>query len=152
MKAKDLMNSKVYYVKSNDSLLKCASMMKENHIHFLPVIEDGKVIGTITDHDLCIYGITEEQNFYKPVENIMRKEVHAVSIHDSLGTIFLAMQKSKVKYLLVHQDNKIVGIISFMDILRLNRSQDPFIITLKEIYNKTEIPIEQQPEIDTFYL
>lgn len=152
MKAKELMNSNIYYVHSDDSLLKCASIMKKNNIHFLPIVNNGKVIGTITDHDLCIYGITEEQNVHNPVENVMNRKIHTVDVSDSLGTILLVMQEEKTQHLLVHQDQKVVGVLSYRDLLHLNRSQDPYILTLKEIYKDTPMIVERNQEIDEFYL
>ncbi|MGE0085358.1 MAG: CBS and ACT domain-containing protein [Desulfococcaceae bacterium] len=52
MLVKNWMNKKVVTVDVNDSMQNAISLIKENNIRMLPVLEKGKLVGIITDRDL----------------------------------------------------------------------------------------------------
>lgn len=52
MLAKEIMTKTMVTVSKDRTLEYCADIFKENLFHSLPVVEDGKLIGIITSHDL----------------------------------------------------------------------------------------------------
>ena len=46
------MSKPVITVKADDPIQKATALLKEHHIRILPVMEDGKLVGIITDRDL----------------------------------------------------------------------------------------------------
>lgn len=52
MKVKDVMNKDVITCKPDDTLGTLASLLKENHISGLPVVDNGKVVGLVSETDL----------------------------------------------------------------------------------------------------
>jgi len=52
MLAKDIMSTKLVTTTKDRTLEFCADIFKENLFHSLPIVEDGKLIGIITTHDL----------------------------------------------------------------------------------------------------
>lgn len=53
LKVKDIMSRKIITVKVDDSLIRCADLMIDNHLQRVPVVDDsGRVIGIIYIHDL----------------------------------------------------------------------------------------------------
>ncbi len=52
MKIKDVMNKDVITCSSDDSLTHLANLFKENHISGLPVVDEGKVVGLVSETDL----------------------------------------------------------------------------------------------------
>jgi acetoin utilization protein AcuB len=51
MLVKEIMTSDVQYVTKKDSILKVAELISVNRFHGVPVVEDGKVVGIITERD-----------------------------------------------------------------------------------------------------
>ena len=52
MKIKDVMNRDVVTCKPDDTLGTLANLLKENHISGLPVVDNGKVVGLVSETDL----------------------------------------------------------------------------------------------------
>lgn len=152
MQAKDIMCKNIFYASYDDSMIRCASILKENNIGFLPIIKDGKVVGVITDRDLCIRGITDEANFHNPVENIITRQIITVSVDDSLTAVCQVMEKYRIKRVLVHQHQKIVGVISFSDLLRAEIDSNTLLHVLQNIFNIDHVNVIEEPKVDEFYL
>lgn len=52
MKVKDVMNPDVVFCKPEDSVRDTAKILKENNISGAPVLEDGKLVGIVSEADL----------------------------------------------------------------------------------------------------
>jgi CBS domain-containing protein len=52
MKVKDVMNKNVITCKPDDTLGYLSTLFKENHISGMPVVENGKVVGIVSETDL----------------------------------------------------------------------------------------------------
>jgi len=50
--AKDLMTEDIQSVDANTSIMDIANIMNESHIHFLPVLKKGNVVGVISRPDM----------------------------------------------------------------------------------------------------
>ncbi len=49
------MSSPILYVKTDHTLQECALIMKQNHFHHLPVIDDkGNIVGMISSSDFLV--------------------------------------------------------------------------------------------------
>ena len=63
MKIKDVMNKDVIVCAPDDSLGSLADMFKKNHISGIPVIDNGKVVGLVSETDLIkLFKIPEFSN------------------------------------------------------------------------------------------
>ncbi|TDR78488.1 CBS domain-containing protein [Paludibacterium purpuratum] len=60
---RDIMTSRVVYVKPENTLQECMALMTERHIRHLPVMEDDLVIGMLSIGDLVRATIAEQQFF-----------------------------------------------------------------------------------------
>ena len=52
MLVNDWMNSPVVTINTNETLQKAASLMADKKIGMLPVLEEGQLVGIVTDRDL----------------------------------------------------------------------------------------------------
>lgn len=52
MKVKDVMNKNVITCKPDDTVGYLSTLFKENHISGMPVVENGKVVGVVSETDL----------------------------------------------------------------------------------------------------
>ena len=150
MKAQDIMSRNLIIMNDNTSISKVAQIMKEKDIGFIPISNDHKIIGVITDRDIVVNAISNKCNLDTPVKEYATKNVISVNIDDNVSKILNVMRKNKVKRVLVNDEHKLVGIVSFSDIL--NNNEFDILNTMKEIWSIKRNNDHYETEIDEFYL
>ena len=120
LKAQDIMSRNLIIMDDNTSISEVARIMKEKDIGFIPISNDNKIIGVITDRDIVVNAISNKCNLDTPVKEYATKNVISVNIDDNVSKILNVMRKNKVKRVLVTDEHKLVGIVSFSDILNNN--------------------------------
>ncbi len=150
MKAQDIMSRNLIIMDDNTSISEVARIMKEKDIGFIPISSDNKIIGVITDRDIVVNAISNKCNLDTPVKEYATKNVISVNIDDNVSKILNVMRKNKVKRVLVTDEHKLVGIVSFSDIL--NNNEFDILNTMKEIWSIKRNYDHYETEIDEFYL
>ncbi len=89
-------------------------LMIEGHTRSIPVLEDGKLVGVITDRDIAFSDPTPDTT----VGMLMTREVIAVSPRSSIQEAARVLLECEVEGLPVVEDGKLVGIITRSDILK----------------------------------
>ena len=126
MTVRELQTSNVKTVSSDTDLAVVARLMWEGDCGAVPVVtDDRKVIGMITDRDICIAAATRS----KPPAEIRVGEVistnhgvHAVKPDDDVRVALRTMRKHKVRRLpVVDREQRLAGIVSIND-LAINAS------------------------------
>jgi CBS domain-containing protein len=116
-----LMNRVVETCRFEDSLAAAAARMWERDIGCLPVIgADGRVVGMITDRDICMAGYIQGCALqHIPVSVAMSKELYSCRADDALIEAEETMRSHQVRRLpVLDGDGKIAGIISLNDLAR----------------------------------
>lgn len=150
MKAQDIMSRNLIIMNDNTSISEVARIMKEKDIGFIPISNDNKIIGVITDRDIVVNAISNKCSLDTPVKEYATKNVISVNIDDNVSKILNVMRKNKVKRVLVNDEHKLVGIVSFSDIL--NNNEFDILNTMKEIWSIKRNNDHYETEIDEFYL
>ena len=150
MKAQDIMSRNLIIMNDNTSISEVARIMKEKDIGFIPISNDHKIIGVITDRDIVVNAISNKCDLDTPVKEYATKNVISVNIDDNVSKILNVMRKNKVKRVLVTDEHKLVGIVSFSDIL--NNNEFDILNTMKEIWSIKRNNEHYETEIDEFYL
>lgn len=150
MKAQNIMSRNLIIMNDNTSISEVARIMKEKDIGFIPISNDNKIIGVITDRDIVVNAISNKCNLDTPVKEYATKNVISVNIDDNVSKILNVMRKNKVKRVLVNDEHKLVGIVSFSDIL--NNNEFDILNTMKEIWSIKRNNDHYETEIDEFYL
>lgn len=144
------MSRNLIIMNDNTSISEVARIMKEKDIGFIPISNDNKIIGVITDRDIVVNAISNKCNLDTPVKEYATKNVISVNIDDNVSKILNVMRKNKVKRVLVNDEHKLVGIVSFSDIL--NNNEFDILNTMKEIWSIKRNNDRYKTEIDEFYL
>jgi acetoin utilization protein AcuB len=129
MKVKDLMSTKLITVNPNDKLDRVFFLYNFENIRHLPVVENNKLVGILSDRDLKkVLGPkktiienpdgTTVQLSTRKVKNIMRRGVITVEPEQRAADAAAIMAKKKIGALPVVHKNKLVGIITATDILQ----------------------------------
>jgi len=112
LKIKDIMTKDIISCDIKASLKDAALLMLNYDIGFLPIKNNKKIIGCLTDRDIVIYGIANEN---KKVEDCMKKNLIIIDEKDSILDAIDTMKK--FKRLLIKNNNKLRGILSISDIV-----------------------------------
>ena len=114
-KIKTLMRS-APAVTLQDSLSKVAKLMIESEIRQLPVYNEEKLVGFITDEDV-IHGAIMEPWGNTSVEEIMTKKPFILEEDDSIGAVLSLFRAEGISHVPIVSDGKLVGIVSIQDII-----------------------------------
>jgi CBS domain-containing protein len=99
------------------TLKEAAQMMKQADAGALPVGENDRLVGMITDRDIAIRGVAQGMGADTPVREVMTKEMHYVFDDDDLDDVSMKMSDLKVRRLpVLNHQKRLVGIISLGDI------------------------------------
>lgn len=135
---KDIMVTDVVSVGPNVIVKKAVKVMNDFEIGCLIVVEDSKVIGILTERDVLKRVVDEGR---KPEEarvgEVMSKPPITVNPDASLENAIQLMFKYKIKKLPVVENNRLVGLITFTDLVR---AQPALIQTIKRLFENYEVP------------
>lgn len=127
----------------NDDIKKIADIMKKYDVGFLPIIDNNKIIGTVTDRDLIVNEFNDVINKHNSLITVNYNQ----DVYEALDI----MGKNKVKRLIVTKDNKAIGIVSLSDLVNYT-TKDKFTETFKQIYEIDKNNHYFNTDIDDFYL
>tara|TARA_Y100000310_G_scaffold343970_1_gene454278 strand:- start:1715 stop:2257 length:543 start_codon:yes stop_codon:yes gene_type:complete len=110
--AADLLNKKIVNVRSCEPIKGCISKMKQLKISQIPVIEDHKVIGMVSEANLIEAVLNQD---IKTVEEVMSEAPPVVSKNASVNAVSALLRFYPI--VLVTENGKFIGLISKSDLL-----------------------------------
>jgi CBS domain-containing protein len=124
MRCKDIMNADVECVSARTSVREAAQKMRDRNVGFLPVCDESmRAIGAVTDRDIAIRVVAEENKLSLPVESIMSLDVVSCFPDDDLGFAReLMAQHHKSRIMCVNREGRLEGVISLSDIAQFDAS------------------------------
>jgi CBS domain-containing protein len=129
MKVKDLMTTKVSSVGCNDTASVAGWLMWDHDCGALPVVDESdRVIGVITDRDICMAAVTRDRGPSDiVVSEAMSKTLYSCSADDSLITAEDIMRLNQIRRLpVLDSEQRLLGILSLADVIHAtNRDMGP---------------------------
>ena len=126
MKVRDAMTSDVGYCQPNTSLAQTAMIMWQRDCGIVPVVnEQQRVVGMITDRDICI-AVSMQNRLASQITvgEIIYGEVKSCRPEDDLEDALKMMKKRQLRRLPVtSKDGVLLGIISIGDLLNAAKSK-----------------------------
>lgn len=147
---KDIMSKKIIFSNINNSIKDVSYLMKENNIGFIPIKENNKYVGVVTDRDICL-SIPTLKSINDSIKSYISNNVVCIGANDSIEDALKLMGKYKVKRLLVKEKDNTIGVLSLSDILNYTNTNN-LIDTYKDIFYIHDNRKEFTPEVDEFYL
>jgi len=117
MKVSEAMTRDVRVANPNESIRDAARMMAEINAGSLPVGENDRLIGVITDRDIAVRAVAEGKAPTTKIRDIMSPEVLYCFDDQELDDVAKNMGDVKVRRMpVVNRDKRLVGIISIGDV------------------------------------
>jgi CBS domain-containing protein len=119
------MTRDVRLVRPNQSIRDAAHLMAELDIGCLPVEENNRMVGMITDRDIAVRAVSEGFGPETPIRDVMSREVKYCYDDQSVDEVTRNMAELRVRRLpVVDRHKRLVGILSLGDLAVAERSQD----------------------------
>jgi CBS domain-containing protein len=112
------MTRDIEFIHESDTIAETARKMKELNVGIMPVFDENRLAGVITDRDITIRGVAQGLDPQSTrVGQIMTKDVVSCVEDDDASEAVKTMQINKIRRLIVRDDqNKVVGIVSLGDL------------------------------------
>ena len=133
MKIREIMTTNVECVPPNMGIQELANKMKTLDVGFLPVCENDRLVGAITDRDIVIRALTGRQDITTlKTSDIMTKDVHFRYEEDDVKEVAERMREKNVRRIVIlNKGKRLVGVISIGDISKIEEKETAK--TLKDI-------------------
>lgn len=144
---KDIMSSDLVSINEDKTIRDLIKTFADKDILGVPVLDnEGYVVGVVSSIDILKnesshsfyqdpftknfeHGLLEDVQFFnQPVSTIMSRDIYSISPDESIAKMAKIMYNRKIHRLLVTEYNKLVGIVSTFDLLKLLASSDEEIV------------------------
>ncbi len=113
---KDVMSRNVQVISPEATLQEAAVRMREHGFGMLPVGENDRMIGAVTDRDIATRAVAEGKGVDTLVREVMSEDVIWCYEDDTLETGADMMSRCQVRRLpVVNREKRLVGIVSLGD-------------------------------------
>jgi acetoin utilization protein AcuB len=125
----EIMSKNPYFIEAKRSVREAMHELLDADIRHLPVVDDGNLVGILSDRDVrgisseALTGSNVEEQLAQAVSQIMSGDVLLVNPETELTDAIDLMIEHKVGALPVVRDNALVGIVSYIDVLKLARNE-----------------------------
>lgn len=117
MRVSEAMTPEVQIANPNQSIQEAAKIMAAIDAGVLPVGENDRLVGMITDRDIAVRAVAKGLNPKTKVRDVMSDEVMYCFEDDELDEVAHNMADIKVRRLpVLNRDKRLVGIVSLGDI------------------------------------
>lgn len=134
MRCSDIMTRDVKTATREMTLRDAAAMMRDGDMGSVPVVEDGRLVGILTDRDIVVRAIAEGKDATTPISEAMTTEIFSVSPEDFVFEAIRLMGDKQVRRVpVVGQAGELAGIIAIADIALEMEDEREIAETLEEI-------------------
>ena len=118
MKVKDVMHRGVEWVGPETSIKQLAQMMRDDDIGSIPIGENDRLVGMVTDRDIVCRGLAGGGDYNKlRAGDIMSKPIVYCRADEDIQDALRIMERNKVRRLPVIDENeRLCGMLSIGDI------------------------------------
>jgi len=115
--AADVMTSAPRTCSRFSRVIEAVMIFKDEDCGIIPVVEEGKPIGVVTDRDVALALATHDNLVDRPVADIMTTRIVSVSPETPLSEVAATFAQEAVRRLMVvGGDGQLVGVIGLKDV------------------------------------
>jgi CBS domain-containing protein len=127
MKVKDAMHKGVEWVGPDTPIVEVAKLMRKHDIGAIPIGEDDRLIGMVTDRDIVCKGLAEDSFDARraTAQDVMTAGIHCCAEDDDLAKAVRHMKTLKVRRLpVINKKKRMTGILSLGDVSQSTSAGD----------------------------
>ena len=135
MRLQDIMTPHLEYIDAERSLFDAASRMKALDVGIMPVVENDRLAGTITDRDITVRGVAAGRDpAVTPVRDAMTAGVITAPEDADVDTAMKLMKEHRVRRIFAsNAEQKLVGVVSLGDVARTVEAPQPVAETVRKV-------------------
>ena len=116
-KVKELMSRDVHVIGPDDTIQEAARQMFKGNFGMMPVGEDDRMIGSISDRDIAIRAVADGKAATTKVRSVMSEGVIWAYEDDSVADAAKLMSEHQIRRLpIVNAEKRLVGIVALADL------------------------------------
>jgi CBS domain-containing protein len=120
IRVRDVMAKRLVTVKPSTGLIPAAKFMRKNSVGALGVVQNGQLVGIVTDGDIIKKVIAAGKIPARvKISEIMTQNPVCVSPDDDLYTVSKLMNEKGIKRVFVRENGKLIGYLSERDLLKV---------------------------------
>jgi CBS domain-containing protein len=117
MKIKDVMTKDIAYVNANDNVERAAQLMEDYNVGSVPVCDNGKVIGIVTDRDITLRSVAKgAESCSQTVREIMSSNPVCASPDEDVHEVARIMSERQIRRLPIVENGSLVGMVALGDL------------------------------------
>jgi len=114
---KDVMSQDVKILNPETSIKDAARQMRDGDFGLMPVGENDRLIGTLSDRDIVIRAVAEGMESSTKVRDVISEDVVWAYENDSVNKASQIMSDNQIRRLpIVNADKRLVGIVALGDL------------------------------------
>jgi len=134
MKAKDVMTTDPATLGPQATLGEAATLMRQEDCGSIPIVEDGRLVGIVTDRDIVVRAVAAGKDARNTkVREVMSADPVCISPDTDMDEAAKVMADRQIRRLPVVEDGKLAGILVIGQIARRDPDEQQTGETLKEI-------------------
>lgn len=110
------MTTDVKSVSPNDSISQAALLMEQLNVGSVPVVDNNKVVGIVTDRDIALRNVARGQNPNQKVSDVMTTNVTSAPPDMDVHSAANIMASNQIRRLPVVDNGNLVGIVAIGDL------------------------------------
>lgn len=121
---KDVMTREVRACEPTATVVEAAKVMAREDVGPIPIVEDGRLVGIITDRDIVVQVVAAGRDVNSTtVGDVASRDLVTVSPDDDLDDALTLLAQRQVRRLPVVEGDRLVGIVAQADIARLGKDK-----------------------------
>jgi len=115
----EVMTRDVQTISTQETVQRAAQLMDELNVGAIPVVDDGKLVGMVTDRDITVRSVAVGQDpTTTRVNDVMSTDVRTCTIDQSVEDVLAQMADVQIRRVPVLDGNgQIIGIVSLGDVV-----------------------------------
>lgn len=134
IRCRDIMTGSVRTATRENTLRQAAAMMRDGDMGSVPVVENGRLVGILTDRDIVVRSVADGRGPDTSVSEAMTTDIFSVRPDDFVFEAIRLMGDKQVRRVpVVDEEGRLAGIIAMADIALEMEDEREIAETLEEI-------------------
>ena len=116
LKIRELMSRDVRTVTPNQSIKDAANIMNSINVGSIPVVDNQRLVGVVTDRDIVVRSVAKGQNKNQKISDIMSTNITTVTPDTEVHEAADIMANNQIRRLPVIENGNLVGIVAIGDL------------------------------------